>query len=584
MGTDDSLDVKASFYPGSTEIEGQVSIFLLGFRHSVSIVNVEDWSGRVERLGWVPHPYFRADPGASHICCDGRLFGPHLVLTPTALTTVLGATWGRDGQASTASSRALYRARLSSEEGSVKHVENLLLTRDASRCPWIGQPLSAKLPSGDSVSFVIEWADLWLFDDEAGIIALKTRIDGVASTGGVGRRPTLSDIGAFHRYLRDWQDPSVTVARAADPASESCFWEGVVFNRWMGTEEPGQHLLMRDGEASRAVFDGCSRYCKLLTGVQVKEIEPEAELAWSSPISDPLGRYPYQRHADELESGMVGNALLAYQAASLAGYPTYRDLFLLELATTSDEGAAGGRDGIRGWQYNMDYVKRLLDEGGIAIWEYWKGLALRDVCAFVAWSDSMPLIKRDQLEARYYPLYVHAYHLRHELDGIAASCVDHDLVEVHRLRVQLRRFETFRSRYWFKEVTRDFQGVEVFRRMKQGMEVDELFETVSDEVKEVSDYLEGMSDRGRQALVALAIAAAYPLYAWYRHASQSPVGERLLARYGETVTAHPLLTLGITIVGTVVLALVFVRLWTRWAPRIARVLQRVYARLARERL
>lgn len=584
MTTDnDALGSGAAFYPGRTTVEQQVSIFLLGCRHAVSWRRFDDWFPRVGRLGWLPHPFLLTVPGPSPVCGpEKRLFGPQLVLTPPALAALFGETWGdgvQEPQRNSDAIRDLFRARLSSREGDAKHVENLLLTRDAARCPWLGVPLTAQIPAGPSVVFTVEWADLWLFDDASGMLAIKARLDSVTAVGEETRVPTFSDIGAFHRYLRDWQDQRVTVRRTSDPGATAPFWEAVVFTGWLGAGETGQHLLMQDGKPSKAVFDDCSRYCKLLTGIQVTEIASKDELAWSSPIADPPGQSPDDRQGEEVPGGRPGNALMAYQAASMAGYPTYRDLLVFELATTSAEGAAGGHRQQRGWQYSMDYVRHAMEEGGIRIWEYWDGLALRDVCAFVAWSDSMPLIKGGQLEARYYPIYVHAYHLRHELDGIASQCIDHDLVETKRLRDELRRFQIFRSRYWFREVTRDFQGVEVFRRMKRGMEVDDLFETVSAEVREVSEYLEGMSDRGRQALIVLMVVAGYPLYLWFTFA-----GDTVTSMVDNMVDAQPLVALGVTVLLIVALAALFFLTWTSWAPKIGRWLHQAYAWLARERL
>lgn len=134
----------------------------------------------------------------------------------------------------------------------------------------------------------------------------------------------------------------------------------------------------------------------------------------------------------------------------------------------------------------------------------------------------MPLVREGQLERRYYPLYAYVYHLRMELDFIASSYVDHNLVDVQRLRDQLRRFEVLRSRYWFTEVTREFQGIEIFNQMKRGMRIDELFDSVSEEVNEVGEYLERVVERGRQALVAMLLVAAYPVYRCERLPSGQP--------------------------------------------------------------
>ncbi len=580
-------ETEAGFYPGTTALEGQVSIFLLAFRHAVSYDGVDDWLGRVERLGWCVHPYLPAAPEPFRTECEGRIFAPQQVLTPTALTTIFGHTWGTGGRRDWAADRRLLRDRLSPRHGRARHVENLLLTRDPERCRWIGRCLQASPPpTTDALVFTIEWVDVWLFDDNSGLLAFKARLEEVRPTPGAARSPTLTDLGGFHRYLRDWRDRDVKVVPASGQGPERRFWEDLVCGEWLGGETPGGHLLMGNGTRPQDRFDGFSHYCKLLTGVQLGEVgDGEEAFAWSSPLADPLAEYPYRRHFGELRTGEWGNALAAFQAAAIAGYPTYRDLFLIELATTSDEGAAGGHGGRRGWQYSNEYLRRLLETDGIEIWEYWSGLAVRDVCAFVSWSREMPLIRGGQLEGRYYPLYAHAYHLRFELDDIGAHCVDHDLVDNRRLRIQLRRFETFRTRYWFKEVTRDSQGVEVFTRMRRGLEVDALFASVSEEVREVGEYLEGRAERGRQLLVTLLIAAAYPLYVWFKDASGNTWIGPLLERYTQFNSMYPWWALGAAVLMILGLFLVLrlVAVWFRSAGGISGWLQRVYGWLDHNR-
>ena len=576
------------FYPSDPGIEQHVSIFLLGFRHRVSAKHLDDWHARCERLGWSVHPFLCQRPEPFQAFVDARAFGPHDVMTTVARDTVFGTTWGDDprfdGTTDGRNHRGFIEARLSSHRTWGGYVDNLLLTRDRGRCGWLNAPLRTVGRSGTELHFEIPWVDLWLFDDQCGLLAFKVALQRATPRAGAGHAPTLTDLGELHRRLRDWRDARVTVSRVDGDGSPIGFWDKVVFESWLGIGRPGSHLLLRDDEPVEAVFDSSSRYCKLLTGVQTGELGDEAEeMAWSAPLADPLPGYPYQRHYEELQRGDWGNAMLALQAAAIAGYPSFRDLFLFELATTSDAGDAGGHGGRRGWQVSREYVRRLFDAGGIDIWEYWSGLALRDVCAFVSWSRSMPLILDGQLEARYYPLYACVYHLRLELDHIAGNCVDHNMMDTQRLRAELRRFELFRSRYWFKEVTRDAQGVEVFAKMKRGLQIDVLFEAVSEEVNEVGDYLEAVIERGRQALMTLLLIAAYPLYLWLGQAAELPAVQALVGQLKALNAAQPwlglLLILGVSLASALLLAL----LWKPTARLLGRLLQPIIAHFAQHR-
>jgi hypothetical protein len=202
-------------------------------------------------------------------------------------------------------------------------------------------------------------------------------------------------------------------------------------------------------------------------------------------------------------------AFNVYQRAMLSDYATIREMLLLELATTSDEGKSWSGD--RDWQYEPSYVKKLFVEGGIKIWRYWEGLALRDVCAFMVCDDSMPLLRKQQAESYYYPLYVHTYHQRFCLDCFSQEIIDHglhDCVKAHKI---LEEFHAFHNQYWFKETTVDFQGIEIADRMKAGLAVNQKYQVVKEEIKEVSSFIDTKVQAGRQTLIALLILAFYPL-------------------------------------------------------------------------
>lgn len=83
--------------------------------------------------------------------------------------------------------------------------------------------------------------------------------------------------------------------------------------------------------------------------------------------------------------------------------------------------------------------------------------------------------------------------------------------------------------------------------MKQGMEVDVLFDTVSDEVNEVGEYLGGMAERGRKAVLTVAIAAAYPVYLWFSHASEHTWIGRIIESYKALSDADPWLAFGLAV-------------------------------------
>src|SRR5438876_11115897 len=59
----------------------------------------------------------------------------------------------------------------------------------------------------------------------------------------------------------------------------------------------------------------------------------------------------------------------------------------------------------------------------------------------------------------------------------------------------LRRFVNFRNQFWFNEVTRKPVGGDLYRQLQQGLEVNELYQMVTDSVKEAKEYYQEQWDR-----------------------------------------------------------------------------------------
>ena len=94
----------------------------------------------------------------------------------------------------------------------------------------------------------------------------------------------------------------------------------------------------------------------------------------------------------------------------------------------------------------------------------------------------------------------------------SSEIIDHELNDVLQSRDIKDRFNKFRNQYWFTDVTVDFQGIEIARKIKTGMQIDKLFETVSSEIGEISDYVDDKMDKGKQSFITFSVLAFYPLF------------------------------------------------------------------------
>ncbi len=230
-------------------------------------------------------------------------------------------------------------------------------------------------------------------------------------------------------------------------------------------------------------MDRYSRYCKVMIVAQAADLSAneESKLKWTEPLND------LPHNTDAIMKGSPPDKILS-QSAIIAGYATVKDMIPFELATVSNHGSSVGWKDDPEWEYNREYIRSLMENNLIEVWEYWSALALRDTIAFVSYSTKVPIMW--QAESRYYPLYVFCYHLRYQLDKLSDEIVDYDMSNARRGRRIRDAFQRFRNHYWFQEATKDFVGIEVFERMKKGMRINEVYDAVSNEISEVTRHLQ----------------------------------------------------------------------------------------------
>ena len=97
-----------------------------------------------------------------------------------------------------------------------------------------------------------------------------------------------------------------------------------------------------------------------------------------------------------------------------------------------------------------------------------------------------------------------------------------------------------------------------------------------------------MAEHGRKALLGVLIAAAYPVYLWFSHASEHTWIAQLIKDYKAFSAANPWLAFAVAVVLPGVLLILVAVSWrfgigrTRPARAVARGLQRIYAWFDRE--
>jgi len=545
-----AIEDKNNCYPEPVVFDDHYSILMIAFDHQVNKSTLgnkkrrNEYAKLLHNQKWQVHDYLQS--------CEhpdkrkGVLrFQPDKIMTPHAHEVFFGESLLVGDENNVNDTVGFIEDRLNPDIGSVGLSESLMFS--LSKSDWMNIPLVAD-DSRNQFEFEIKWADLFLYNDGTGLLAIKVR--SLADENGI------SDLSLMNRVLRDFKNDFVKVSKKDGPDSEKKnFWGDVVLHDWLGfsqtmvdqsfttkllgsEEESSGLLLVPAGEPSN-IFDRFQRYCKVMITAQIPDISGgEVGMQWGRPIADPPIYFTEKQH-QALQSGDWDGTLAAAQKAIGAGYATVRDLVLFELAVVSAAQTSTGWKGGRSWQYGAEYIRKVVDNNFVEIWEYWAGIALRDTCVFVSYDKSMPIIW--QAESFYYPLYALAYHNHYKLDCMSRSIIDYDMADALNGRKVRDEFQRFRNQYWFQDVTTDFQGVEVYNQMKHGMGMNEQYETVSAEIADVSSHLQEKWDRGtRGFFTVLAIMLAPLMELWNTwlipHVHEAPV-EELLQIAGGVVAA-----------------------------------------------
>lgn len=359
----------------------------------------------------------------------------------------------------------------------------------AARLEFTREDEAGRVIDSFAASLRIEWVDVYLFPQRVGFLAIKLR------QGGVG--VTTEHLFDLLHHLRMVHPPVV----------------GWQLARWR-----------RESNGSARVWGGRDLVDYLLQGLarEQRPLHPTLDAYLDALAQEPL-RWRYTSSAD---GQVYGQSFYLYSFVCLAGQPSAASheaptdqpgqLFtsetervLYELATctlTSHDEYVPADIGVR----------RLLQQGRIAIWANWQALALHSNVVFLA-RGATPFTRgplAHNVESDYFVLYLLALYQRSRLSRLAGELVRQsggmhlNLREARRLGEE---FTMFRNRYWYSEVTQKPQGKEIYDRFQQGLDVARLYQRVSDEVRALEQYYEGWQARRTSAMLAVIAFIGLPL-------------------------------------------------------------------------
>jgi len=521
-----------NIYPSSTELTEHYTIFTLAFKHSLFTTPVNDWYDFISAQSWRPHDFLRGQGARSGIKEESipgvTPFLPHNIFTNNGMKMTFGfkspsKSILSDKEIATQTVETIIKQN-KRKKAHLK--ENLILTLDPNNTNFINQELKIKLDLNSHLiaTFKIDWVDTWLFNDQTGLLSFKVKIAEVFD-GDESISVSIQHLNMLNRQLRFIYPSQLSVA--SNNGEKYNFWNDVIAKNWLLLNKGNEFSLLGDSLSADDFFtssvDKNTRYTKMLVMAEIPELKDEqVEYLWNAPVIDPP--LNFESFYDDVKQNNWSEIFSVYHKATIEGYPTKGDYALYDLATCGDVGAAAGLTGDKGWQTSPEYIKGLFENNSIEIWEYWRGINVKDTLAFLSYSNNMPITF--QAESYYYPLYIYYYHLQFKLNCFSEDIIDKTLTDVLKARKLKDDFIQFRNSYWFQSVTNDFQGVEISNKIKHSLALDELFETVSTEVSEVSDFIYEKLEKGKQSLIAFAILAFYPISYLFERLNISGIFER----------------------------------------------------------
>jgi hypothetical protein len=311
----------------------------------------------------------------------------------------------------------------------------------------------------DEIAANLDWIDVVLFPSGIAFLLLKLRL--------ASERPTLGRLIALNAAVRLVHPPTLAWKLPA--------------------------LRLADGAEDFRVRDLMAH---LTDGLTAPGGRDEEEI----PYTDTEAGRAYGGTLELLSFACVGLGNAGRAALPAGAFASGEDRILYEFAACIGLGETVTNPM---WAPAPEQAARVMRDNRLAMWRCWKAMALKQTCVFLAGED-LPFTRHSlprAVEANYLPLYLYVLYQKFQLFAFSGDLM-HEAArgKVSGARALLRRFVSFRNRYWFSEVTLKPIGGELYRTLQQGLEVPALYQLVTGSVKDAKEYYEGIWQRQVQWL------------------------------------------------------------------------------------
>jgi len=317
-----------------------------------------------------------------------------------------------------------------------------------------------------SAPFDVHWIDVMLFPHRVGLLAAKIELK---------EDPlTVNRVNDLLYYIRLVHPPKL----------------GWMLASWRN----------RNGDP-RLTFQSSDLVDFLLQGLTERPTRHSATL---EEFLDDLKRRPNTARYTATQLGQVyGQVFHLYTYICLAETPSPNgrdepfvspsERMLYELATTTDTSHPD-------YMPHPSHLARLLDRHHITLWSNWQALALSDNVVFLGVRAGRFTLQDlpHNVESDYFHLYAFTLFQKLWLSLAFGDLVRREVNLQKNLREARRLWDTFMSfqnRYWYSEVTRKPQGVELYQKFQLGLGVLPLYEEIREETGELQAYYERKFER-----------------------------------------------------------------------------------------
>lgn len=304
----------------------------------------------------------------------------------------------------------------------------------------------------------IEWVEAYLFSSQVGFLCCKATLhreaDGYKETN-------IERLVQFWQLVRDFRkDRTISLGNDTEkesrPAEELPLHEQM--EKWISPLKGGHG----EDDKWEVILAERSMRLKIFSFISLTKDDPEPEW-WEKSLAE-----GYYQGVNRL------------------------DMLLYEVSTTTLPGSHAGQDpDHRKWHPSRDYlIDQLLNNNRISIWRFWRGMALKDLVAFLS-IDGTRQPGPFHYEELYFPLYIYVYNLKMQLFRFSTE------LNLRRLRGMdekisriIEEFYLFRSEFWFSEISPNFQMAILFDKFKFGLELQPDYEGALAEIGDSFNYQE----------------------------------------------------------------------------------------------